>query len=261
MGKSMVYQLGVYDIVLTVAKCVAAMNNKASRSSTTIPLYLQISESISREIAAGRYTDGDRLPPERELAGQFSTTVRTLRKALAELEKLGMLERVQGSGNYVRANEQARSIYSMFRLELLKGGGLPTAEIISVRELNKPAGAPMFGQSKLATRVRRLRYLDGIAMAVEEIWLDRDSGKIVASELGDSLYRYYQIKLGFWITKAEDRVSVATLPPWAPVTSDKQTDNACGYIERLSWAQGRLPVEFSRTWFDPHKAHYVQRLK
>jgi GntR family transcriptional regulator len=267
----MVYQFSCCGIVDNVRKHMVAMNSKASRTSTTIPLYLQISESITREIAAGRYTDGDRLPPERELAAQFATTVRTLRKALAELEKLGMLERIHGSGNYVRANEQARSIYSMFRLELLHGGGLPTADIISVRELNKPVGAPMFGQSKLATRVRRLRYLDGTEVAVEEIWLDRDSGRIIAAELGDSLYRYYQIKLGFWITRAEDRVSVATLPQWAPDCMETQSDSAndysainyraFGYIERLSWAQGQSPVEYSRTWFDPRRAHYVQRLK
>lgn len=230
-------------------------------SSTLIPLYLQISESISREIAAGRFSEGDRLPPERDLAMQFGTTVRTLRKALAALEQQGMLERIQGSGNYVRANEQARSIYSMFRLELPDGGGLPTATVLNVKELKKTASMPTFGQSALGTRVRRLRYLDNIEVAVEEIWLDRSVGKIVAKELGDSLYRYYQLKLGFWITRAEDRVSVADLPSWAPASFAEKHNGAVGYIERLSWAQQKTPVEFSRTWFSPQKARYVQRLK
>jgi len=216
-----------------------------------------------REIAAGRFVAGDRLPPERELAKQFSTTVRTLRKALNELNKSGLLERVQGSGNYVRSNkpgaESVGSIYSLFRLELPEGGGLPTAELLSVSEINKPSSLPEFGTSSRACRVRRLRSLDNTPIAVEEIWLDRDAGKIDSKSLGDSLYRYYQVKLGFWIHKAEDRVSVQSLPKWAPESFGDGYDNAFGFVERLSWAQYKHPVEYSRTWFNPLTARYVQR--
>lgn len=227
-----------------------------------MPLYLQISESINREIAAGRYTTGDRLPPERLLAKQYSTTVRTLRKSLAELEKLGMLERVQGSGNYVREIDKVGGIYSMFRLELPDGGGLPTAQILDVRELKKPNDLPNFGTSHRATRVRRLRCLNQIAVAVEEIWLDRSAGCIDTQQLSDSLYRYYRQNLGFWIHRVEDRVSVGKLPDWSPdsvVTA--ASSSTFGFIERLSWAQDASPVEYSRTWFDPGRCRYVQRMK
>ena len=229
--------------------------------STLIPLYLQIAESLSREIAAGRFTAGDRLPPERDLAKQFSTTVRTLRKALAALQNRGMLDSVQGSGNYVRATDQTRSIYSMFRLELPDGGGLPTAQVLQIQELAKPENLPAVGTSEFATRIRRLRCLDQIAIALEEIWLDRDAGQIDINQLGDSLYRYYQLKLGFWIHRAEDRVSVSELPPWTPDSFGSNAGEAFGFIERFSWAQSALPVEYSRTWFNPSKSRYVQRLK
>ncbi|OED36901.1 GntR family transcriptional regulator [Chromatiales bacterium (ex Bugula neritina AB1)] len=237
------------------------MPSNPSNESTLIPLYLQISESISREIAAGRFVEGDRLPPERELAHQFGTTVRTLRKSLAELEKQGMLERVQGSGNYVRDSDLARGIYSMFRLELPHGGGLPTAQILSLKELDKPVDLPQFGSSVRATRVRRLRCLDQMAVAIEEIWLDRSAGEIDVATLGDSLYRYYQLRLGFWVHRAEDRVSIAALPEWMPDSFGMKKKELCGFVERYSWAQQPVPVEFSRTWFNPHKARYVQRLK
>ena len=105
---------------------------------TALPLYVQISEVLIREIASGRLLDGVRLPPERELAKQHGTTVRTLRKALAILEKNGLIESIQGSGNYVRKTPDVASVYSMFRLELLRGGGLPTAKILTVDEMEKP---------------------------------------------------------------------------------------------------------------------------
>jgi GntR family transcriptional regulator len=53
----------------------------------SLPLYVQIEELLIRDIAAGRYLDGERLPPERDLATSLSTTVTTLRKALVLLEK------------------------------------------------------------------------------------------------------------------------------------------------------------------------------
>lgn len=232
----------------------------AVSDTTPLPLYLQISESISREIAAGRFNDGDRLPPERLLAKQFGTTVRTLRKALAMLQQQGMIENVQGSGNYVCITNQVRSIYSMFRLELPDGGGLPTAQVLQVKEINKPKSLPAFGTSSRATRLRRLRYLDNIAIAVEEVWLDRDAGEINVSQMSDSLYRYYQLKLGFWIQRAEDKVSINKLPSWTPSSLSGEAGELFGFVERLSWAQEGVPVEYSRTWFNPVKARYVQRL-
>ena len=49
----------------------------------SLPKYLQISELLIRDIAAGRLEDGARLPTERDLATQLSTSVGTLRKALS----------------------------------------------------------------------------------------------------------------------------------------------------------------------------------
>ncbi|WP_371743776.1 GntR family transcriptional regulator [Mangrovicoccus sp. HB161399] len=230
-------------------------------TGAAIPLYLQIAESLSRDIASGRLPDGIRLPPERDLAVQFRTTVRTLRKGLAELERQGLLSRVQGSGNYVRMTDGAKSIYSMFRLELPEGGGLPTAEVLGTAEIEKPADLPAFGRSDRATRIRRLRRLDGIPAALEEIWLDRGSGAVDPERLQDSLYRFYRMELGFWISRAEDRVSVGRVPHWAPENFGQAPDDCCGFVERLGWAQEAAPVEYSRTWFDPGRTRYVQRMK
>ena len=52
----------------------------------TLPMFVQVSELLIREIAAGRLIDGERLPPEREMAKSLHVSVGTLRKALAELE-------------------------------------------------------------------------------------------------------------------------------------------------------------------------------
>ncbi|MBU2865813.1 GntR family transcriptional regulator [Pacificibacter marinus] len=226
-----------------------------------LPAYVQISELLIRDISAGRLMDGERLPPEREMAKSLKTSVGTLRKALDILVEKNLLERIQGSGNYIRHGGDSNSIYAMFRLELLGGGGLPIAQILSIDAMEKPHSLPPFGTSTYATRIRRLRFLNETIIAVEEIWLDADAGQVPDGAISDSLYHFYKEQLGFWITRAEDRVGIGAVPEWAPENFTKPSGTLTGYIERLSWADAPEAVEFSRTWFDTDQALYVQRLK
>lgn len=240
---------------------VAQIMKLSAGNPKILPAYVQISELLIRDISSGRLMDGERLLPERDLAQSLNTSVGTLRKALAILVKKKLLERVQGSGNYVRHGGDSDSIYAMFRLELLEGGGLPQANILNTAAMLKPEDLPTFGTSKSATRIRRLRFLNDTIIGVEEIWLDGDAGEVPEGAISDSLYHFYQEQLGFWITRAEDRVSIGAVPNWAPATFTQPIGTITGYIERLSWADRPEAVEFSRTWFDTKQAHYVQRLK
>lgn len=67
-------------------------------------------ESLLNELCSGRYTEGDALLPLRELGRQLALTPFALRKALAELEEKGFIERRHGSGNYVKDLRPATSI-------------------------------------------------------------------------------------------------------------------------------------------------------
>lgn len=227
-----------------------------------LPLHVQISEMLIRDVAAGRIVDGEKLPPEREMAASLRIAVGTLRKALAELERKGMLQRIQGSGNYIRARTDTDSVYALFRLERIGGGGLPTAHVLSVERLSKPADMPAFGSSKDGHRIRRLRLLSGVPAAVEEIWLDGDcADRVTVEDLSESLYLYYRKALGIWITRAEDRIGVAQVPDWAPPTFGCAPGTPAGFIERIGWGRDGASVEFSRTWFDPAVSRYVSRLR
>lgn len=238
-----------------------AINYKQKRPNA-LPRFIQISEFLVREIAAGRLLDGERLVPERQMAKSFNVSVGTLRKSLQELQKLGLIDNIQGSGNYVRKNQIDGSVYAMFRLELLKGGGLPKADVLDVSLQKKSPDLPKFGTSNIGSRIRRLRYLNDTIIAVEEIWLDQSVGVITLSDLSDSIYQYYRTHLGLWVCRAEDFVSIANVPNWAPVVFALSPGTTTGFIERFSWGEhAAAPIEYSRTWFDTNQAHYVQRLK
>ncbi|MBV0892556.1 GntR family transcriptional regulator [Paracoccus sp. Z118] len=232
------------------------------RPSGSLPRFLQIAELLVRDIAAGRLTDGERLPPEREMAAQLGVAIGTLRKALAEVEDRGLLQRVQGSGNYVRALADPRSIYAMFRLELVEGGGLPTARLLSLDRLPKPANLPAFGASDHAHRIRRLRFLGGRPAAVEEIWLDAGYAETVAPEaLSESLYLFYREQLGLAITRAEDRVGLGHVPEWSPPGFGRPPGEPVPHILRIAYDADGRRAEVSQTWFDHNVARYVARLK
>jgi DNA-binding FadR family transcriptional regulator len=67
---------------------------------------MNIFEILCKDIAAGKYAPGSRLPAERELATQLSTSRPTLREALRRLEDWRMVEARRGSGIVVRDREE-----------------------------------------------------------------------------------------------------------------------------------------------------------
>lgn len=227
-----------------------------------LPIYLQIAELLAREIAAGHLLDGERLPPEREMAAELGISVGTLRKALGELTGRGLLERRQGSGNYVRARRDAENVYAFFRIELLAGGGLPKARLLSLDRVAKPAGLPEFGTAPDAFRIRRLRFLNDLPCVLEEIWLDGGyAAGIAPRELSESLYLFYRTRLNLWISHVEDRVGQGIVPVWSDPEFGPPIGSTTGCFERLSFDQDNRRAEFSRNWFDTTRAAYVARIR
>lgn len=229
-----------------------------------LPIYLQISELLTRQIRAGFWRQGERLPTEADLAQSLNVAVGTLRKSLALLEEQGVLERIQGSGTYVRGGSSGKGIYDLFRLELHDGPGLPTASILSVDKVERPASVPIMneGPKSKVWRVRRLRLLNAKAAALEEIFFDaRHAVSLKATDLGDSMYLFYQTEFDLWVSRAEDHVFAAPVPAWSVPNFKPAVGQTVGYVERTSWTAGNEIAEFSRTWFDPAVCRYASRLK
>lgn len=226
-----------------------------------LPQYQKIARLLLREIASGHLPDGARLLPERELARRYDTAVGTLRKALHLLEAEGRLERIQGSGNYVRAAGVRDSVYSLFRLEALDQRGAPNASLISIGLVEKPGDVPQFGLAATATRIRRIRRLGKTPVALEEIWLDASVGVLQRDQISDALYLDYADHLQLLIHDVEDRVSIGVIPRWRPPAFPLANGSNCGFVERFARTDNRVAIEFSRTWFDPATCFYVQRMQ
>lgn len=69
-------------------------------------LIAQVSDQLRTEISSGRWAVGDRIPTEPELCEMTGTARNTVREAVQALVHAGMLERRQGSGTYVIADDE-----------------------------------------------------------------------------------------------------------------------------------------------------------
>jgi DNA-binding transcriptional regulator YhcF (GntR family) len=65
------------------------------------PRYLRIHSTLRDRITSGRWPAGSPLPSQRELAGEFSVSIMTLRQALQLLADDGLIDTRHGSGTYV----------------------------------------------------------------------------------------------------------------------------------------------------------------
>ena len=65
------------------------------------PRYIAIADAISKDIRKGRLALGDRLPPQRRLAGLLGIDFTTVSRAYAEAQSRGLIESHVGRGTFV----------------------------------------------------------------------------------------------------------------------------------------------------------------
>ena len=70
------------------------------------PIYLQLMERIQMDIISGKYSPGDKLPSVRDLALEASVNPNTMQKALAELERGGLVYSQRTSGRFITEDEE-----------------------------------------------------------------------------------------------------------------------------------------------------------
>lgn len=72
----------------------------------TVPIYLQIKDIINRQIIAGEYSLGAKIPSVRDLSVQLEVNVNTIQKAINELMQEEVVVTKRGLGNFVTEDVQ-----------------------------------------------------------------------------------------------------------------------------------------------------------
>jgi len=74
-----------------------------------IPIYVQLREQILAAIGRGLLKPGAQLPTMRQVAVALKIDLNTVQRAYGELEKDGVLTKVQGRGTFVAENPPVKS--------------------------------------------------------------------------------------------------------------------------------------------------------
>jgi len=70
------------------------------------PIYLAIANALEADIKTGALAQGDRLPPQRELAYQLGITLGTVTRAYGEAERRRLVKGETGRGTYIASETQ-----------------------------------------------------------------------------------------------------------------------------------------------------------
>ncbi|MFV1948665.1 MAG: GntR family transcriptional regulator [Anaerolineales bacterium] len=68
---------------------------------SSVPIYIQIEDSIHTLIAAGQIQPGEQLPTIRELAADIRVNLNTVARAYFELDREGVISTQRGKGTFV----------------------------------------------------------------------------------------------------------------------------------------------------------------
>nr|WP_314260517.1 GntR family transcriptional regulator [uncultured Devosia sp.] len=230
------------------------------------PLYLQLRRWIEDAIHSGAVNPGDALPSERDLATRVDVSRVTVRKAVLQLVKDGVLVQRHGSGTFVapitQRVEQSLSQLTSFTEDMARRGMAVRAEWLD-RGLYLPSPEETvilgLGAGEQAARISRLRLTGETPLAIERASL---SSHVLPDPqaIADSLYKHLD-KSGNRPIRAIQRIRAANLGEEDAALLRVPEGSAGLNIERTSYlASGRV-IEFTRSIYRGDTYDFVAELR
>lgn len=184
--------------------------------NSPIPMYYQIANYLRDSIRAGLWQAGDFLPPELDLAQQFNVSRVTIRQAIAELVKDGLLSRQRGSGTVVSKHSfpivHDLSPAAVFLADLIAQGNVFTSKIIEKAVFDTPL--PIVAEklnlepNQSVAYIKKINFINDEPISISRTWLPDDMypGIIDTDLINNSLssiqrtvYKIVPVSSDYWI--------------------------------------------------------------
>lgn len=169
------------------------------------PLYERVLHHICGQVAAGMWRPGEALPSERVLTQALKVSRVTIRRAIQEGVRQGLLHTVNGTGTYVtaRAVHVGLSQVTPFPEAVRKAGGSPSVRFLSSNERTSDpisASALRLDAGDMAITMRLLMVSDDDPLSIIEATVPASWGRRIAERarqlaqkgMGFSLYHLYR---------------------------------------------------------------------
>lgn len=227
--------------------------NPLTPQTKSLPIYVQIAEGLIDRIESGDLQTGQRLPPERELSKTLGVTRVTLRQALQLLSAEGLLERRQGSGNYIAEPKIERTTTRLtpFTMGMRQSGFAPGARVILLD--NRPAKVSVAGRLQVAVTseliyCHRIRLVNNQPIMVEKFYLPAsffpgfDSLDLENVSIFETLEKNYNVK----VMRAEQSIEAVAASDYEAELLGICAGTPLLLERRVSFDQNNRPVEYAK---------------
>jgi GntR family transcriptional repressor for pyruvate dehydrogenase complex len=155
--------IGMAVIPRRKADAPPVLENPMYKIVRTSRLYEQIVQQVEESVQKGILKQGDKLPPERDLAQQFGVSRTAVREAVKALREKGLVEAYPGRGTFIMDSSPYTFRLSLDRMmKTSQGEGL--TYLAEVREIMEPEIAAMAAaradQDALATMRESVAIMD-----------------------------------------------------------------------------------------------------
>ena len=150
------------------------------------PLHRQIFVVLRDEIERGLYAESRALPKEEALCDRFGVSRITVRRALADLATVGLVQRRHGLGTFVNVERQSsRASPSLSMIDSLRKAASETeGQVLEVAQTGPPADIASLlrlDPQEVAVHALRLRSIAGLPVMLTDAWVPLDIGKRVSA--------------------------------------------------------------------------------
>jgi GntR family transcriptional regulator len=212
---------------------------------------------------------GERLGAERELAERLGVSRSTIRAALADLERSGVVRRTRGrsGGIFVAERKVERDLTSLTGLPayLRRQGFQADARVLSTATVEadaETAAALEMSAGGLVLEVVRVRLADGDPISLERALFpaDRFPGLLDRS-LGGSLYELLETHYGLEPGEAEERIEVVAAGAAEARLLEIKRGAPLLAVARTAWDADGRAFERSHDLFRADRARIVVRAR
>lgn len=231
----------------------------------SIPLYEQLRLILQDKILLGEYPVGTLLPTEKELCEEYHISRITARKALEELARIGLIERVQGKGTIVSDHRPGRSSVqikghkrTMEELGYHGGGTILSCKLIPPNpNLLKLYGLPPDSEQKF-WHFRRLRYMDDTPAVIMNSFVRQEIGdKLLTYDLeGASFFSLFEKITNRPVVDTKAHISATIASPEVAKTLNVRVGAPLIWYRSVSYLEGNIPIEVNYSLFLGDKFYF-----
>jgi GntR family transcriptional regulator len=241
--------------------------NQINRASK-LPLYHQLYQLLHDDILSGKWRPGDMLPPESELVEHYQMSRTTVRQGLDMLVNEGLIYRQRGKGSFVAhpTVEQTLVRIVSFTDDMHQRGFTPGTKVLAHSLLPAPkeiARHLEISEGEELARLERLRLANGEPMSIEESFLVHRlcpgilDGDYASTPLREALQQNHGIR---WL-HARQVIRAVFAPASTARTLSIEPGSALLSLERVSYSQQNIPVEFLRILYRADRYSLVSELQ